>query len=413
MPSFAIPLSGLNADSTALNTIANNLANMNTTGYKNQVTSFSSMLYQAVGSSGSGNPIQVGTGVQVAGNSTDFSTGNITATGAVYSDAAINGSGFFVLNHGMGGQVVTRDGNFFVAKDGTLESADGLAVMGYNAVNGVVNTSGTVSNIVIPMGQTMAAKATSSFSVGQNLQAGSTSPATSTVTLYDSLGNAQTATIAYTPSTTKPNEWDYQITLGDSGCTLTGDTGTLEFDSNGNLITTGTTDTNVPPITISGLSDNAGTMNLTWNITGANSQGTITQNATASSQSSQDQDGYVAGEYGGTFSIASDGTITAKYSNGQVQTLAQIAVATVNNEQGLSGVGNSEYETTAASGNLSIGVAGTGGRGSIEGGELEASNVNISAEFSNLIIAQRAFEANSKAVTTFDTVTQETINMIH
>ena len=410
MPSFAIPLSGLNADSTALNTIANNLANMNTTGYKNQVTSFSSMLSQVVGGSGSGNPIQVGTGVQVAGNSTDFSTGNITATGAVYSDAAINGKGFFVLNNGMGGQFVTRDGNFFVAKDGTLESSDGLAVMGYNAVNGVVNASGAVSNIVIPIGQTMAAKASSSFSVGQNLQAGSTSPATSTVTLYDSLGNAQTATITYTPSATA-NQWTYNITLDDSAATVTGGSGTLAFDTNGNLISGAPT--SVSAISISGLSDNAGAMNLTWDITGANGQGAITQNATASSQSSQNQDGYVAGEYGGTFSIASDGTITAKYSNGQVQTLGQIAVATVNNEQGLSSVGNSEYETTAASGNLSIGVAGTGGRGDIAGGELEASNVNISAEFSNLIIAQRAFEANSKAVTAFDTVTQETINMIH
>lgn len=410
MPSFDIPLSGLNADSTALNTIANNLSNMNTTGFKDQITTFSSLLYQAVGSSGSGDPIEVGSGVQVASNSTDFTTGSISTTGAVYSDAAINGSGFFILNNGTGGQLLTRDGNFTVANDGTLESADGLAVMGYNAVNGAVNSAGAVSNIVIPEGQTMAPKATGSFSVGQNLQAGSASPTTSTVTLYDSLGNQHTATITYTPSATA-NQWTYNITIDDAAATVNGGSGMLAFDASGNLISGAPT--NVPAISITGLSDNAATMNLTWNVAGASGQGTITQNAAASSQSSQNQDGYAAGEYSGTFNIAADGTITAKYSNGETQTLGQIAVGIVNNEQGLSNVGNSEYETTAASGNLSIGVAGAGGRGSIEGGALEASNVNISAEFSNLIIAQRAFEANSKAVTTFDTVTQETINMIH
>jgi flagellar hook protein FlgE len=408
MPSFDIPLSGLSVDSTALNTIANNLSNLNTTGYKDQTTSFSSMLYQAVGSAGSGDPIEVGSGVQVAANSSDFSTGSISTTGAVYSDAAINGSGFFVLNNGTGGQVLTRDGSFTVAVDGTLESADGLAVMGYNAVNGVVNTSGAVSNIVIPEGQTMAPKASGTFSVGQNLQAGSTSATTSTATLYDSLGKQYTATITYTPSATTPNQWSYSITI--PGTTATNNTGTLNFDTSGNLVST---TTNPTGIQFSGLPDNAASLNLTWSLMGANGQGTITQNFAASSQSSQNQDGYAAGEYEGTFSIGSDGTIAAKYSNGETQTLGQLAVASVNNEQGLSHLGNSEYATTAASGNSAIGVAGTGGSGSIEGGELEASNVNISAEFSNLIIAQRAFEANSKAVTTFDTVTQETINMIH
>ena len=109
----------------------------------------------------------------------------------------------------------------------------------------------------------------------------------------------------------------------------------------------------------------------------------------------------------------SDGTITAAYSNGQNQTVGQIGLATVTNLQGMSAVGSNEYQTTTASGLASVGVAGSGGRGRLEGSSLEASNVNISAEFSNLIVAQRAFEANAKSVTTFDTITQETINMIH
>ena len=122
--------------------------------------------------------------------------------------------------------------------------------------------------------------------------------------------------------------------------------------------------------------------------------------------------GYPAGNYQ-DFTIGSDGTITAKYSNGQNQIVGQIGLAKVSNLQGLADVGSTQYRTTTASGPATVGVAGTGGLGTLEGSSLEASNVNISQEFSELIIAQRAFEANSKAVTTFDTVTQETINMIH
>jgi flagellar hook protein FlgE len=524
MPSFDIPLSGLNADSTALNTIANNLANMNTTGFKAQTTTFSDLLSQNLGTSGSGNPIQVGTGVQVATNSTDFTTGNITS--GVYSDAAINGAGFFVLNGGGGEELLTRDGNFSVSNNGTLVNAGGQAVMGYGAVNGVVNSSGTVSDITIPTGQVMKPSATTTFSITQNLQ--STTPptgtTTSTQTVYDSLGNSFDATVTYTNISTAatPNTWTYNITLpetltpntsvanavsysfgtgatvdpgtnleisgpaagggtattsvlapalgeslasyvgalavpagaggnppavpasglyaqlaaaGITGVTLTsagnvltitgatatsgsviqdaaasaGAGGTLTFDSNGNLISPAA---DVSGITFGGLADGAAPINLTWNLFGSNGTSSLSQNSAASSQSAQDQNGYAAGEYQ-TFSIGSDGTLTASYSNGQNQAIGQLAVATVNNQQGLSSLGSDGYQATSASGGASMGVAGTGGRGAIEGGDTEASNVNISQEFSDLIVAQRAFEANSKAVTTFDTVTQETINMIH
>ena len=189
----------------------------------------------------------------------------------------------------------------------------------------------------------------------------------------------------------------------------TGASGTLTFDSSGNLISPAA---DISGITFSGLADGAAPINMTWNLFGANGTSNISQNSAESSQSAQNQNGYAAGEYQ-TFSIGSDGTITASYSNGQNQAIGQLAVATVNNQQGLSSVGSDDYQTSTASGGASMGVAGTGGRGAIEGGETEASNVNISQEFSDLIVAQRAFEANSKAVTTFDTVTQETINMIH
>ena len=162
MPNFDIPLSGLNADSTALDTIANNLSNMNTTGFKSQTTNFSDLFYQQVGASGSGDEIQVGTGVQVASNSTDFTGGTVTSTG-IASEAAINGAGFFVLDNN-GSQLYTRDGTFQTSSTGALQTADGQAVMGYSAVNGVVNPSGALSDLSVPsQGQVMAPSATSSW----------------------------------------------------------------------------------------------------------------------------------------------------------------------------------------------------------------------------------------------------------
>jgi flagellar hook-basal body protein len=185
--------------------------------------------------------------------------------------------------------------------------------------------------------------------------------------------------------------------------------GTLTFNSSGNLLAPAANLTN---ITFAGLADNAATMNMTWDLFGAGGTGNISQTAAASGQTARNANGYSSGAYE-SFTIGSDGTVAATYSNGQTQNVGQLAIATVSNQQGLADVGSTEYQTTAASGQASVGVAGTEGRGTLEGASLEASNVNISAEFSDLIIAQRAFEANSKAVTTFDTVTQETINMIH
>jgi flagellar hook protein FlgE len=186
-------------------------------------------------------------------------------------------------------------------------------------------------------------------------------------------------------------------------------TGTMTFDSSGNLTNPSG---DVSGISFAGLSDGAATMNLTWDLLGSNGTASVSQTAAASSTSSAYQNGYTSGEYQ-SFSIASDGTVSAQYSNGQNQTVGQLAIATVSSPQGLVDAGSTEFQTTNASGQASVGAAGAGGRGTLQGSSLEASNVNISAEFSDLIVAQRAFEANSKAMTTFDTITQETINMIH
>jgi flagellar hook protein FlgE len=153
-------------------------------------------------------------------------------------------------------------------------------------------------------------------------------------------------------------------------------------------------------------------MSVTWDLFGAGGASTLTQVNQTSAVSSTTQNGFASGNYTG-FTIGSDGTVTATFNNGQKLNVGQLALGNVVNLQGLQDTGNGDYATTLASGTATIGVSGTSGLGTMQGGALEASNVNISAEFSDLIIAQRAFEANSKAVTTFDTVTQETINMIH
>ena len=428
MASFSIPLTGLESDSTALNTIANDLSNMNTAGFKAQTTNFSDLFYQQLGSTGDGDPIQVGAGVQVASNEISFTQGSINSTGNS-TDVALNGSGFFVVGNGQGGYEYTRDGNFSLGSNGNLVTSNGLSVMGYPAVNGVVNTNAPLAAINIPLGAVEMPQATSTLNMTANLNnttaVGTQFPAQ--VTVYDSLGQAHVATVTFTP-TAVAGTWDYSVALPAadfaSGVS-TPVTGTMSFDQNGNLTTIDPTGAPAPetvgtaagdaqsiPLQFNGLADGANDLNIQWNLLGSAGAPTISQVDTASAVSATLQNGYASGQYQ-SFSVGTDGTVTASYSNGQQQNVGQLALANVTNLQGLSLLGDGDYATTRASGTAVVGTSGTAGLASVQDDALEASNVNISTEFSNLIIAQRAFEANAKSVTTFDTVTQDTINMVH
>ncbi len=185
--------------------------------------------------------------------------------------------------------------------------------------------------------------------------------------------------------------------------------GSLTFDSSGNLVTPAA---NISGIQFTGLSDGAANMNFNWNLYDSNNKPVIHQVAAGSGVANTNQDGYASGQYQ-SFTVDSSGIISAAYGNNKTQVIGQLAIASITNEQGLTRLGNNNYQTTLASGGATIGVAGSNGRGTIQDQAVEGSNVDISTQFSNLIVAQRAFEANSKAITTFDTVTQETINMIH
>jgi flagellar hook protein FlgE len=411
MGNFSIALSGLEADSVALNTIGNNLANLNTTAFKGQTTSFEDLFYQQIGQSGSGDAIQLGAGTKVSGTSTDFSEGTILPDANPNpGDMALAGNGFFVVEQS-GVQSLTRAGNFQLSSNGNLITQDGQQVMGYAAVNGVVNQNTNLTPITIPVGLNEGAQATQNFSVTANLDSGATvgTSFSTPVQVFDSLGQSHQATVSYTKTAT--NQWSYAVTLppGDATGSTANTTGTLTFDSSGNLVTpTGS----VANITFQGLTDGASDLSFNWNLNDSTGHPSISQLADASSNSAAAiQDGFPAGVFQ-TFSADQNGVITAQFSNGRTATIAQVAVATVANLQGLTASGNNNFMTTAASGQASIGVAGSGGRGLVDDGALEQSNVNISTEFSNLIVAQRAFEANSKTVTTFDTISQDVLAMI-
>ena len=410
MPSFFIPLSGLEADNTALNTIANNLSNMSTVAYKSQDVQFSDLFYQEVGESGSGDPEQVGAGTQVGAITTDFSTGTASPASGISQDVALDGDGFFVINNG-GVQEYTRAGNFALSSDGQLLTQGGQQVMGYPAAGGVVNTNAPLTAIQIPIGQVEPPKATANMSLTANLDASAAVGATAQgqVTVYDSLGQGHIATVDFQKTGT--NTWSYNIALptGDATGSSANAVGTLTFDSSGNLVTPAA---NISNIQFTGLSDGAATMNFNWNLYGANSKPVIDQVVAGSGVATQSQDGYASGQYQ-SFAVDSNGVVSATYNNNQTQVIGQLAVASITNEQGLTRLGDNNYQTTLASGQATIGTAGSNGRGTIQDQAVEGSNVDISTQFSDLIVAQRAFEANSKAVTTFDTVTQETINMIH
>ena len=282
MASFYIPLTGLTSDSTALNTIANDLSNMNTTAFKAQTTNFSDLFYQQIGSTGAGDPIQVGAGVKVASNETSFTQGSINSTGNA-TDVALNGSGFFVLSNGGGGEQYTRAGNFSLTSTGALVTSSGMSVMGYPAVNGVVNTNAPLANITIPVGQVQQPRASTTMNMTANLDAASANATQfpAQVTIYDSLGEPHVATVNYTNNGN--NTWGYSVGLPAADFAngiSTPVTGTMTFNNNGDLssitptggvltpVGTAPGDISSIPLAFNGLTDGASNLAVGWNLLG-------------------------------------------------------------------------------------------------------------------------------------------------
>jgi len=407
MAFFGVPLSGLIASQDQLSSVSNNLANLDTVGYKDQTVSFSDLFAQSSQVNATNDPISTGLGVTTSQTSSDFTDGGVSSTG-IDSNMALSGNGFFVVQGVTGAPVYTRAGDFTANAAGFLTTPAGDEVLGYGATNGVVSTTGTLQPLNVALGSVIPATPTTEFQISANLNSGATTGTTyaSTVPLHDSLGAIHTLTVTYTKTGT--NTWSYSASLPAADTTGAGPvaTGTLTFDSSGNL----TSPTANVAVAVPAFTDGAAAMNLNWQVVNTNGAGTITQTDLASS-STTTADGQGSGTLQ-SYAVQADGTIEGTYSNGQTNALGQVAIATFANTQGLLLAGSNNYEATPGSGAASVGIAGTGGRGTITGASVEGSNVDVAAEFSKMIVAQQAYQANAKTITTFQSISQSTIDMV-
>ena len=400
-------LSGLTASATAVEAIGNNLANLNTSGYKATGLAFQDMMSQALGAGSSTS--QVGQGVGPVSILRNFNQGAVQSTGGAY-DAAIQGDGFFVVKDTAGQTLYTRAGNFVLDASGNLTTASGENVQGWNATAGVVNAGGASGNITVPVGAVIPATATTTMSMDVNLDSRAATGAvvTAPIEVIDSQGASHTLTATFTKADV--NSWTYSVDI--PAADLTGGagtpvTGTLTFDSSGLLTSPAPGDN---PLAFTGLADGAADLAVNWQMYNSAGAGRLTQFAQASGLSASDQNGVAAGQITGV-SIADGGMIVAKYSNGKTAAVGQLAVAAVRNPGTLTSVGNNNLQATLDTAPIVVGAADSGGRGKIKGGSLEASTVDIAHEFTELITMQRSYQANSKVITTSDQLLQDTLNM--
>ena len=414
---FSIALSALQAESEAINTTGNNLANMNTTGFKGSDVAFKDLFGQTMGAN---NSFQVGLGVNVPVSQTIFSQGPIQSSTSSYA-AAISGNGFFVLQGAQGQQLFTRDGNFKLSADGTLITQTGEDVQGWTSNNGTLNTSGLAGNIVLPAGMVLPPSVTQNVNVTGNLDASAAvgSPAANVqqpVQVVDSLGNQHTLTFNFTK--TGGSSWSYDVTVNGSDVTggtagtqtsLLSSPGTLTFDATGNLVSA----SNPSPVTLNlnSLADGAKNMSVNWNLFDSTGAGQVTQYSQSSSIAGQ-PDGSQASQLSG-IAIQNGGQIIATFDNKQQKVVGQLALASIQNPDSLMSMGNNNYVATAQTAAPAIGLPQSGGRGQIEGGALESSNVDMATQLTNLIVYQSAYQAASRVITTADQMTQDLLQTIH
>jgi flagellar hook protein FlgE len=410
LTSFYTAMSGIGANSQAINVIGNNLANINTTAYKGSRTNFAELL-GGVSYASDGNPIQTGLGAISAGISPLFTQGSIQTTGRS-TDVAMSGNGFFVVSTGSG-FAYTRAGNFGFSGTGELVNSDGYIVSGYMASAGIINSNAPLAPITIQGSRNLPPRATTNVGITGNLdsQAATNSTFSTAVQVFDSLGLAHTVTFTFTKTGPTGWSWDATIPATDTGGTpsdpgVSSGTGSFTFDSAGVLTLPATNAT----LSVTGLINGASDMDMEFQIHDAAGNPRFTGNAGASAVSSLTQDGYGSSTLRDV-AIDGNGVIRGIYDNGQVNPLAQLAIANFNNPEGLLKFTGTTFVKAASSGEPSIGVARTGGRGMVNGNSLELSNVDIAEQFTSLIIAQRGYQANSRVISTTDELYQEAINL--
>lgn len=410
-------VTALTANQRKLDVIAANIANVNTTGYRGSRVLFQDLFSQTLAGArtpvarfGGTNPQQVGLGVRIASIDTNFNQGSLFTTGRA-GDLAIQGGGFFVLNNGTSqGLVYTRDGSFSVDVAGRLvDPATGFAVQGFLAdENGVIDVTQPVQDIVIPVGAQSLVRATNNVVFAGNLDSETAvgGTVTRTIEVFDSLGTTREIDLTFELTVPgPPNEWEWTASTTDPDGTINASsTGTITFNGNGEIISitnsTVTMDFNAG-LPTQPIDPFVFELDLSQ----------VTQLADVSDVAVASQNGFPRGTLE-LFNISQDGVINGIFSNGLTQVLGQVAVAKFANEGGLERVGDNSFIQTPGSGSPQIGSPNTGGRGSVSGGVLERSNVDLATEFSELIITQRSFQANARTITTADTLLQETVNLI-
>lgn len=395
-------ISSLNLHQIYMDVVANNLANVNTYGYKSNRVSFQDQFSQTLwdGSApgdnlGGINPAQIGLGVRLGAISPNFNQGMLQGTGR-NTDLAIQGDGFFIYNN-LVTQYYSRDGSLELDAEGYLvNGATGQRIQGWMAtVSGTtasVDTGRPIEAIQLPLGATLA-RATQNATLKGNLDS-TFDPADNydmTMGVYDSLGVLHSINVEF--AHTADNTWSWTA----SGDGATG-SGTLTFDANGQYVSGSGT------VTVPG-TDGAADTTLTLDMGG------LTQLATDNDVAMTYQDGLAAGSFSSFFVTPSTAEIYGVYSNGMQQLIGQLAISNFVNPAGLTKVGNNLYQVSANSGDPSIGGAGTGGRGTIAAGYLEGSNVDLGQEFTNMILAQRGFQASSRVITTSDEMLLELVNI--
>ncbi|HEY4243336.1 MAG TPA: flagellar hook protein FlgE [Kofleriaceae bacterium] len=420
--SLYIGLSGLDAHSDAIGIVGDNIANASTIGFKSERATFSDLLGGQLGAS------RLGGGVMLGGQQTMWTQGAINQTGNPY-DMAINGNGMFVVSgshDGVPGNYYTRDGQFQMDNQGYVVDQSGMRLQGYTIdSNGV--QSKTLGDLAIGARQSPAV-ATTSAKLSVNLDSGSavspawdpanpsgTSAYSTSETVYDSLGAAHHVDVYF--NNAGGGNWTYhamvdggELTGGTAGTPTEIASGTLTFNANGALQAQASTTSSAS--FINAAPNQAINFSFGDDIaSGGTGLVGSTQMSGTSAVSGVDVDGHGAGTLTG-ISVDPDGTIEGSYDNGDKRAIAKVALATVANEEGLVRVGDGLYQQSAESGAPVVDAAGTGGRGSISGGALEASNVDLGNELVTLIQYQRAFEANSKTITTADEMMQDVTNLV-
>ena len=442
--SFTQGLSGLNAAGKSLDVIGNNVANANTVGFKGSQAQFADVFAAALSGGGSAT---IGIGAQLATVAQQFTQGNISITNNTL-DMAINGAGFFIMDNGHG-TGYTRNGQFQLDKNGFIVSSTGHKLLG-RLPDATGKMVGSPVPLTIPTG-IAAAKVTGNIFATMNLdsrlpvipaatvfdpQLSGTYNSQTSITTYDSLGNAQIANIYFRNASNLapngPNTWDIYATISDPNAPVTvpptllfpvppalaagsAPIGQVVFNENG---TTAPTAATIAAGTVAGYTPNAANplTFLTFVPSGSATEtigfdfSTATQFGANFGVTKLTQDGYTSGQLSG-FNVSPDGTILGRYSNGVASALGQVALATFSNMQGLQPLGMNEWAESGASGQPTINAPGQANNGVIQTSSVEDSNTDLTAELVNMITAQRVYQANAQTIKTMDSIMQTLVNL--